>query len=149
MKDYVETFEHSLARAVGGGEYNHAFIERFYEIFTARSVDIAALFRDTDMSAQRAMLHDSLLYLVDFFKTRKINPFLARIAKVHGRAGLDIPDSMYDIWLDCLLDAVREFDTEFDDDVELAWRLVLAPGVAYMKFMRKRGIEKSAATQSA
>jgi len=30
--------------------------------------------------------------------------------------------------------AAREFDDQFDDDVELSWRIVLVPGVAYMEF---------------
>ena len=32
-----------------------------------------------------------------------------------------------------LLEAVRLIDPDYDDDIDLAWRVVLAPGVTYMK----------------
>ena len=36
------------------------------------------------------------------------------------------------------MEAVSEFDPEFNDEVELAWRLALTPGITYMKFMHQR-----------
>ncbi|MFT6905519.1 MAG: hypothetical protein ACJAS1_002175 [Oleiphilaceae bacterium] len=40
---------------------------------------------------------------------------------------------MYDIWLDSLISTVEEFDPEFDNDIDQAWREVLAPGIAFIK----------------
>ena len=138
MKTYVDIFQRSLARAIGQGEYNHEFISRFYEIFLGRSDDIAELFHGTDMVAQRQMLHDSLVLLVDFFSSREVNPALDRIARVHARSGRDIRPELYDLWLDSLIEALSQFDPDFDAEVELSWRLVLAPGISYMKFMHNR-----------
>lgn len=47
---------------------------------------------------------------------------------------LDIHPELYDLWLECLIETVAEFDDGFRDEVELAWRLVLSPGIVYMKF---------------
>ena len=56
-----------------------------------------------------------------------------RLAKLHGRAELDITPELYDLWLDRLVQAVREFDPMFDPEIETAWRRVLEPGIEFMK----------------
>ena len=138
MKDYVDVFTASYRRALGNSSYNRDFIGRFYEILLTKSERIAQHFKHTDMSAQKTMLHDSLHYMVDFFTAHATNEYLQRIARVHSKGEHDIAPELYDIWLDSLIEALREFDPEFSDEVELSWRLVLAPGIVYMKFMRDR-----------
>jgi hemoglobin-like flavoprotein len=137
MKDYVDVFKASYQRAIGNTGYDPDFIGKFYEIFIGESDQIGARFANTNMSTQKTMLHDSLHYMVDFFLSRKTSEYLQRIARVHSQHEQDIPPALYDIWLDSLIKALEEFDTEFDEEVELAWRLV-APGIVYMKFMHAR-----------
>ena len=50
-----------------------------------------------------------------------------------SRAELDIKPELYDLWLDRLVQAVREFDPKFDPEIETAWRRVLRPGIEFMK----------------
>ncbi len=138
MQDYLDIFNASYERAIGNSSYNPEFIARFYDIFLAQSEEIAERFRNTDMSAQKTMLHDSLHYMVDFFVSRKTNEYLVRVARAHSKREHDIPANLYEIWLDSLVKALKEVDPEFDDNVELAWRLVLAPGISFMKFMHER-----------
>ena len=45
-----------------------------------------------------------------------------------------IPPDLYDVWLECLMQTLKEFDPEYSSEVELSWRVVLAPGITYMKF---------------
>lgn len=135
MEDFVSTFRASYRRALGNGGYNVDFIQHFYEVFLSSSEEVQALFRDTDMSAQKTMLHDSLEYMVDFFVARQTNPQIERIARIHGPACKNIPPYLYDLWVDCLVESVRKFDPQFSKSTEIAWRLVLSPGVAYMKFV--------------
>ncbi len=89
------------------------------------------------MSAQRIMLHDSLHQLVEFYTSRRVSEYMQHIAQVHSRGGHDVPAELYEVWLSSLMQALAEYDEEFDDDVELAWRPVLAPGITYMRFMHK------------
>ena len=138
MQDYVEAFNASYQRAIGNNSYNRDFIGRFYDIFLSKSDRIAERFKEADMSAQKTMLHDSLNYLVDFFISRKTSDYMHRIATIHSSKEYDIEDEMYDTWMDSLIEALREFDPDFDDEVELSWRLVLSPGITYMKFMHER-----------
>lgn len=143
MDDYLLTFEHSYRRAIGDQSYSPEFIGRFYDIFLSHSDEIEQMFRHTSMSAQKTMLHDSLQQLVEYFSSHKTTSQMKKIAQVHSRGGHDVPEELYEVWLDSLIQAVREFDEEFSDEVELAWRLVLSPGITYMKFMRSRDVAGS------
>ena len=58
---------------------------------------------------------------------------LQRLAKLHSRAELDIKPELYDLWLDRLVQAVKEFDPMFDPETETAWRRMLQPGIEFMK----------------
>lgn len=67
MSDYLKTFEDSYQRALGHQSYKRDFIERFYDIFLGQFETIANMFRNTSMSTQKTMLHDSLNRLVEFY----------------------------------------------------------------------------------
>lgn len=139
MPDHVERFRDHYLRVFGGSAYNEAIIDRFYELFLASSPEVAEKFSGTNMAVQKTMLHDSLQYMVAYLSSPNARQQVARIAAVHGRGAADIPPELYDLWLASLLQALREADPEFDDDVELAWRVMLAPGIAHMKFVHGRG----------
>jgi len=110
------------------------FLARFYEIFVASSPEIAEKFRGTDMRHQATLLRVSLYcVMLGAWGKPEGHAHLERIARIHSRAGRDISPSLYDLWLDCLVRAVREFDSSCDDDTERAWRRVLAPGIALLK----------------
>lgn len=133
MGNIDATFNASLQRTLGNRSFNSDFIEHFYEHLIGQSDEIAALFRHTDMSVQKTMLHDSLQLMVDYYRSRELPIGLQRIAQMHGRKGRAIPERMYATWLDSLMQALQRFDPQFSDEVELAWRETLAPGIAYMQ----------------
>ena len=131
---YDEIFAASFERILGEGAYNPEFIGRFYELFFAASEDVAKRFEHTDMSRQKTMLHDSLRTLVEFNQHRRLSPQMERLALAHGPGAAAIPPRLYAVWLDALLATVREWDREFDTQVDLAWRLTMAPGISYLQF---------------
>jgi hypothetical protein len=90
------------------------------------------MFEDTNMAVQKTMLHDSLQYLVEYYRTGVPSVHLERIRKVHSAEGVNVPPRFYDAWLDSLVQAVSEHDPQFDGRVERAWRHVMASGIAYM-----------------
>ena len=91
--------------------------------------------KNTDFERQKKMLRDSLhLMLVASGASHGFaHDELLRIAKRHGKADLDIAPELYALWQDCLLKAVAEFDHEFSEEVESAWRGALQPGIDFMK----------------
>ncbi|MEM1114167.1 MAG: globin [Pseudomonadota bacterium] len=134
MPNYDDIFAMSFDRVLHDGAYSPALISDFYKVFLAASPDVADKFAQTDMAAQRTMLHDSLNTLVDFFRTRVPSPQLQKLAEIHSRGAHDIPPAYYDIWLNSLVTALSRHDPEFNEAVELAWRIALAPGITYMRF---------------
>ena len=122
---------------MGSGSYNVELIDNFYRIFFTKSDVIAQLFENTNMSAQRTMLHDSLDSLIDFSRNKQITPALEKIAAVHGRTQSNVPLYLFDLWLDSLMEAFYQQDSSFSVEDELAWRLTLAPGITYIKFVCK------------
>jgi len=131
---YERIFDESFDRVSDHVCGERGFFEAFYERFLAASPKVRDKFRDTDMARQQRMLRKSFFSLVAFYASGSVDNILERIARNHGAHGLDIEPALYDLWLECLIDTVREFDPAFEDDVELAWRLVLSSGITYMKF---------------
>ena len=129
-----ELFDQSYERVKRITKHGKSFFDVFYDNFIATSDIVAEHFRDTDMQRQREMLEKSFYSLFIFYATNNANDYLDKIAKMHGASALNIPPKMYDIWMECLIDTVREFDPEFNDDIELSWRVVLSSGIVYMKF---------------
>jgi hemoglobin-like flavoprotein len=120
---------------LGQSGYNPELIDRFYEIFLAKSAEIAERFGNTNMSMQKTMLYDSLLFMVSYQKSEAARVHVERIGRTHSRSAHDIPVWMYDVWVDSLMEALSDYDPEFDDQVELSWRVALAPGIEHMKFL--------------
>lgn len=134
MKDYLELFNQSYARVTEQKPQDKDFFLRFYELFIPASKEINEKFKNTDMQRQKDMLRESIFYMVDFAATNQASDFMYNIAVLHSKGQRDIGPHLYDTWLDSLIDTVREYDTDYNEDTELAWRIVLASGIAYMKF---------------
>lgn len=134
MKDYLTFFRESCHRVMDSELQRDEFLDAFYETFMSKSDEIATKFAHTDMQRQKEMLYQSLHHMLDFSVERKASEELRRIAERHSMSQINVEPRMYDIWLDSLIDAARSFDPRFTEEVELAWRVILAPGIAYMKF---------------
>ena len=133
MVDYGIVFEGSCSRVAK--KAHGEFFAVFYGRFIACSSLVEEKFRHIDMEAQKEMLKQSLLVLLEICSTRQIPDRMREIARKHDRKHADITPDLYDLWLRCIIETAKEFDPEFDERVELAWRLVCSQGIAYMIFM--------------
>lgn len=111
-----------------------SFFDAFYDNFCAASPQIVEHFLQVDMKKQKKMLEKSFYSLFIFYATNNANDYLRKIAEHHSKAGKNIPPDLYDVWLESLIKTVADFDPQFDMDVELSWRVVMAAGITYMKF---------------
>jgi len=112
------------------------FLEAFYERFVASSEEIRAKFAQTDMKRQVRMLEDSLYVIAVAVQGEQgslARGDLPRIAARHSRSDRDIRPELYDLWLECLIEAVRSHDPQFSPEIEAAWRVTLAFGIDYMR----------------
>jgi hemoglobin-like flavoprotein len=136
--NYETVFNDSFGRILSEEGTGEAFFGDFYREFLASSPEVAEKFRNTDMKQQEKMLKGSFYNLLSFSTTNEVTDYLASVAEKHDRNHRDIKPKLYDLWLECLISAVERHDAEFSDDVELAWRLVMAKGIVYMKFRYAR-----------
>ncbi len=129
--DYQKLFHDSYLRCVVSDQ--DVFFKRFYELFTAADPDVSRVFAETDMERQVSLLQESLLYMIHFANSKDASIRLQRIANHHGSKEMNVPRRLFDLWLDCLVSTVREHDTQFEPQVAVAWRVFLAPGIAFIK----------------
>ena len=110
------------------------FFDDFYQAFLASSPQVAWKFRHTDMVHQREMLKKSFYHLLSFYGSNNADYYLEQVAISHNREHYNIPPALYDLWLEVLIQTVKKFDRQFSAEIELGWRLVMTPGIVYMKF---------------
>lgn len=138
MKNYLEIFTDSFHRVIDAEVDDVGFFATFYDAFVSDSAEAAEKFRNVDMQKQQEHLRKSLDHMVFFSIDRQATEEMLRIAAIHSKSGNDIRPELYERWLDSLVRTVRAFDPEFDDEVETAWRVVLAPGISYMQLQYER-----------
>lgn len=75
----------------------------------------------------------SLLMILDSSVRKNTNFFvLDATAERHSRRGADIKPHLYDIWIDALVETVRNCDDEFTAETATLWRRALEPAVDYL-----------------
>lgn len=131
---YEALFDQSYERVLKATVKERDFFEAFYEHFLASSEDVREKFKHTDMSIQKKMLKKSFYSLLVFYASNSADDYLNKMVEKHNNRQVNIPNAMYDLWLECLIMTLREFDSQCNPEVELAWRLVLSGGITYMKF---------------
>ena len=129
-KDYLEIFDESLQRVTTSGD---AFFDRFYASFLDSSDEIKNKFAKTNFQVQKLLLRQSLSYLLEFSAGFNDIKHLKNLANTHSKSQKDIDPALYEHWLTTLIKTVKEFDPNYNTEVELAWRVILAPGIEYMK----------------
>jgi len=135
---FENSFKSIFGDQIGISSKGESFFQDFYTLFTSRSEEISDLFARTDMSRQIAMVKASLYQMVTFYASGVLTESMRGTARAHEH--LNIPPQLYDIWLDCLIEAVALHDPVFDEKTELAWRLALSPGITFMKLACENSI---------
>jgi len=131
---FEEIFDTSYKRVISDSKNGVSFFDAFYAEFLDIDEEIAKRFANTDMTVQQSMLKKSFYSLFAFYASGQADDAIRSIAERHNHKNLDIKPEFYDQWLECLILTLRQYDDGFSDDVELAWRLVMTPGITYMKF---------------
>lgn len=85
------------------------------------------------MARQQRMLSESLAFLIGFSATYQAGDYLKQVCRRHASDDLAISPTLFDTWMDCLVDALAQVDPGYSDTVATAWRVVLGPGLAFMK----------------
>jgi len=132
--NYEEIFDHSYERIKTVKVDGNTFFAAFYENYLALSPAAAKYFANVDMEKQITMMEKSFYSLFIFYATQNANDYLEAIAKRHSEAELDINLDLFDTWMDALILTVKQFDPHFTNEIALSWRVILSPGMTYMKY---------------
>lgn len=125
----ADAFECSLVRCREAGD----FIGAFYERFVGSSKTAQEKFAQTDLSVQKKVLETSLHMMTRACLGRAEGlDHLESVARSHSKRHLDIAPSLYNHWLETLIATARDFDGEFSERVEKAWRQSLERSIARM-----------------
>jgi hemoglobin-like flavoprotein len=124
-----DRFIQSLDRCSGNAD----FIPAFYDRFLSVSDEIRHKFRHTDFEQQNQMLLRSLSLAADATsgKPESLRELRER-AETHDRHHLNIEPHLYSIWLDCVVETASEFDTEWNESTEEAWKAILGHVIKHM-----------------
>ena len=90
------------------------------------------------MDRQITMLMQSMTHIMTFSATLEPSDEIEKIAVAHGKNQLNITAEFYDIWLDSMIKTVDEIDPKFEGHIETSWRVLMAPGIEYMKSFCKK-----------
>ena len=107
------------------------FAERFYERFVNADPRVAGAFKGTDWSQQKRALGQAVTTSISYAEGETfVRSTMERMAQVHSRKGrVPVQPALYGIWLDCMIETVRELDPKWDDALESRWRAALSPAI--------------------
>ncbi len=106
------------------------FFDDFYATLSERAPGIGAMFAHVDMQQQNRLIRRGVEHLIDFaLGSAESAEELRRVARTHGRQGLNVAPELYALWVDTLMETIRIHDPHANDDVEAAWRVVLRGGL--------------------
>ena len=85
------------------------------------------------MENQKQLLRAGIAHLIMGFKGHPLSQIkLQKLGKSHSQNQLDIPPSLYKIWLSCLLKTIAKHDPDYNSEVEAAWKEVMNKGIETM-----------------
>src|SRR2546425_1285948 len=123
-------FDDSLRRCTS----DPRFLERFSALFLASSDEVRHKFSTTDFPKQRRALQASFHMVLLAANGDPVGTaHFERLAVLHSQSHLDIPPPLYDLWLDCLVQTVKECDHQWTPETESVWRSMMANGMDFMK----------------
>jgi hemoglobin-like flavoprotein len=118
MNSLVRTIKASLNRTV----VSKHFFDRFYDAFITSHPDVARLFANTDMAAQKVRLHHGLVQGLAYLDGKSFaKDTMERLRVSHGPDGMNIPPELYNYWRQSLLKVVKDTDPKYTPEVEKAW----------------------------
>ena len=121
-----EPVRRSLERCEAAGDFGAVFYRKFLNC----SPRIAPYFSETDFERQRRVLRDSVLLMVSRdVSDPAMREHLERLGKTHSRSQRGILPELYELWLDSVIETVRELDPNWNAELERAWRVRLRPGM--------------------
>ena len=125
----LEAVKHSYGRAA----LKPAFFDRFYDIFLGSHPSFKPMFQRTDFNKQKQLLKTGVAMMLSHLEGKPVGTMtLNRIAESHSKKRLNIQPALYQYWIDSLVAAAKECDSQWTPDIERSWQKALRAGVDYI-----------------
>ena len=106
---------------------NKEFIPAFYDQLLSKSDEIRERFSLVDMQKQKQILADSLVICAQSVEGKpEALAHLNEIGHSHDKYHLNILPEWYPIWIDAIVATASQFDPDWSEDFEQAWRKLLS-----------------------
>ena len=120
-----------MGSAVNGVPFRDAFLDNLLR----SSPEVAQKMIHGDLEAFRATLMLSIDHLARYYISSEPSAILQGAARRQSRGERNIEPHLYEFFLQALLQTVQRYDAKYDEEVGQAWKVVLRPGLEYMKSM--------------
>jgi hemoglobin-like flavoprotein len=106
------------------------FCDRFYaRLFEVRP-DVRPLFDRVDVRTRHMMVRKGVtMMLLHVAGVAGADRTFERVRTLHGPGGLGVTGDQLAAWAECMVEMVREVDSDCTDDLAETWREVLDQGV--------------------
>lgn len=109
------------------------FAADFYDRFLMHP-EISPKFKGVDLTKQARLLDHGIRHLILFYHAPNYitSETMIALGQSHAIDRLCIEPYLYDIFLDVLLETVKENDPKYDDKLRAVWVEVLSHGISVM-----------------
>ncbi len=122
-----EAVQASYDRCQAAGD----FFQTFYDIFLAKSPEIASKFAQTDFTKQKNLIKASVAMMIRLGTgNANARSIIEKVGDTHCRTALDIQPELYELWLNSLCEAIQRHDTAYTPELETQWRENMQEGIA-------------------
>jgi len=109
------------------------FIDIFYDEFLKSHPSIKPMFAHTDFKKQKELLRTGIAMLLSHIEGKPVGTMtLNRIGQSHDKNHMNIDPNLYQFWINSLVKAVKQCDSQFAPDLERSWQKVLRAGVDHI-----------------
>ncbi len=108
-------------------------IDRFYEIFLESHPDIKPRFANTDFTKQKELLRKGINIAILFGNDKVLGrKGIEKLRESHKRTKLNVSPSLYIYWKKSLLQAVSEYDYQYNRELETTWEKLIEKTITYI-----------------
>ena len=128
-----DLFSASYDRCINLHDGDVRFVNHFYGVLKGRDPDIAEIFEAFPVHHQVHVLRTALYLLVDFCDNQTPSADFTKLVDSHTDNHLGLRPYMLEIWLECILETVAEYDPQFSEVTKAAWITKIKPGIDFLK----------------
>jgi hemoglobin-like flavoprotein len=108
--------------------------ERFFLAFNDNLLNgsplVAQVFTGTSVTRRQELLKDSLVLMYAKYGEGSSAPQkLQRVGEIHSRTMVNVKPTLYPLWMQALIDALKAFDDKFDANLEADWTIAVRPAI--------------------